>query len=265
MKPSSAPDAPLRVLYVGRLSPEKGVDVLLRAWSIFLHPSPLSGAEQTAPSDPPPSERGGAQSASTDKPPSERGMARRASTDKPPSERGVARSAGGSTPTSTASANHSSLFTLHSSLTIVGDGPERPMLESLATTLGIADRVEFTGALSRPSALAALAAASLLVFPSIWYEQFAITPLEAMALGVPVLVSDVARFGTIVENGVTGHFFTSGDPVALAAALRELLADPDSLRSMGEAARAAFEASDSIPCRNLARLERVYASCLHDA
>lgn len=42
MKPSPAPEAPLRVLYVGRLSPEKGVDVLLRAWSLLLH-SPSSG------------------------------------------------------------------------------------------------------------------------------------------------------------------------------------------------------------------------------
>ena len=207
MKPSPAPEAPLRVLYVGRLSPEKGVDVLLRAWSLLLH----------------------------------------------------------STFSRDAAANHSSLVTRHSSLTIVGDGPERPALESLAATLGISGRVEFAGALSRAAARAAIASASLLVLPSICYEQFSTTVLEAMQVGIPTLVSDVARAGTIVEDGVTGRFFTSGDPAALAAALRELLADPAALHRMGDAARAAFETSDCIPRRNLARLERVYASCKHDA
>ena len=107
----------------------------------------------------------------------------------------------------------------------------------------------------------------MLVFPSLWYEQFAITPLEAMALGVPVLVSDVARGATIVEDGVTGRFFPAGDPSVLAAALRELLSDSVSLRRMGDAARAAFDASDCAPSRNLARLLEVYASArsAHDA
>ena len=88
-----------------------------------------------------------------------------------------------------------------------------------------------------------------------------------MALGVPVLVSDVARSGTIIEDGATGRFFRSGDPAALASALRDLLSDPAALRRMGAAARAAFEASDCRPERNLARLLSVYASArsAHDA
>lgn len=143
---------------------------------------------------------------------------------------------------------------------IIGDGPERAALEGLANELGISSSVSFLGAIPREEALRELAAAALLVFPSLWYEQFAITPLEAMALGVPVLVSDVARSGTIIEDGVTGRLFSSGDPAALAAALRDLLSDPDALRRMGAAARAAFEASDCRPDRNLARLLSVYAS-----
>ena len=150
---------------------------------------------------------------------------------------------------------------------IIGDGPERVALEGLANDLGISSSVRFLGALPREEALRELAGAALLVFPSLWYEQFAITPLEAMALGVPVLVSDVARGATIVEDGVTGRFFPAGDFAALAAALRELLAAPETLRRMGDAARAAFEASDCAPSRNLARLLAVYASArsAHDA
>ena len=217
MKPSPAPEAPLRVFYIGRLSPEKGVDILLRAWALL----------QNSPS--------------------------RKSVETQESEQRVAFAG--------AFKGTSSLFPRPSSLTIVGDGPERPALDSLATTLGIANRVEFTGALSRSSARAALASASLLVLPSICYEQFSTTVLEAMQVGIPTLVSDVARVGTILKDGVTGRFFTAGDPVALAAALRELLAAPALLRRMGSAARAAFEASDCVPARNLARLERVYAPC----
>ena len=149
-----------------------------------------------------------------------------------------------------------------SSLAIVGDGPERDALESLAGELGVSDSVRFAGSLPREEALAALSSAALLVFPSLWYEQFAIAPLEAMALGVPVLASDVARGATIVEDGTTGRFFRAGDPAALAAALRELLADSAALRRMGDAARAAFEASDCRPDRNLARLLGIYRSAV---
>ncbi len=212
---ASAPGRQQRVVYVGRLSSEKGVDVLLRAWALL---QKEGGADQNArPSQAP----GGS---------------------------GAAAPRHGSAPT----------------CKIIGDGPERAALEGLAAELGIASSVRFLGALPRKAALRELAASDLLVFPSLWYEQFAITPLEAMALGVPVLVSDVARSGTVIENGVTGRFFPSGDSAALASALRDLLSDPAALRRMGDAARAAFEASDCRPDRNLARLLSVYASSRGD-
>ena len=205
-----------RVVYLGRLSPEKGVDVLLRAWALLTE----TGAD--AP------------------------MAR---PDQAPGGPGAAEPRPGPALT----------------CEIVGDGPERGALESLAGALGLSGRVRFLGALPREDALRALDGAALLVFPSLWYEQFAIAPLEAMSLGVPVLASDIARAGTIVEEGATGRFFRAGDPAALADALRGLLADPAALRRMGDAARAAFEASDCRPDRNLARLLAVYASCMPPA
>lgn len=212
---ASAPGRQQRVVYVGRLSSEKGVDVLLRAWALL---QKEGGADQNArPSQAP----GGP---------------------------GTAAPRHGPAPT----------------CKIIGDGPERAALEGLAAELGIASSVRFLGALPREAALRELAASDLLVFPSLWYEQFAITPLEAMALGVPVLVSDVARSGTVIENGVTGRFFPSGDSAALASALRDLLSDPAALRRMGDAARAAFEASDCRLDRNLARLLSVYASARGD-
>ena len=191
-----------RVVCLGRLSSEKGVEILLRAWALVCREA-ADRASGEAAAQPPP----------------------------------------------------------RPSLEVIGDGPEREALENLARELGLSERVRFAGSLPRAEALAALSSASLLVFPSLWYEQFAVAPLEAMALGVPVLASDVARAGTIVEDGATGRFFRAGDPAALAAALRGLLADPAALRRMGAAARAAFEASDCRPDRNLARLLDVYRSC----
>lgn len=214
---ASAPDR-LRVIFLGRLSPEKGVDILLRAWAM------LNKNGRDAPTARPLQVPGGP---------------------------GAAEPRPGPALT----------------CVIIGDGPERATLEGLANELGISSSVRFLGALPREEALRELAASDLLVFPSLWFEQFAVTPLEAMALGVPVLASDVARAGTMVEDGVTGRFFPAGDFTALAASLRAILSDPVSLRRMGDAARAAFDASDCAPSRNLARLLEVYASArsAHDA
>ena len=212
----------VRVLYVGRLSREKGVDVLLRAWALLVR-----------------AHEGGGSNPQILQPAGKTDGRGRSPSD-PPSGQDLLESC---------------------SLTIVGDGPERPALETLAESSGISDLVEFTGALPHDEALAVLKTASLLVLPSVCYEQFAITPLEAMTFGVPTLTSDVARYGTIIEKGVTGQFFAAGDPEALADALRDLLAAPDVLRRMGEAARMAFQKSDCIPSRNLLRLLSIYASC----
>ena len=233
-------------VYLGRLSPEKGVDILLRAWAMLCNDS--GGNSRPAPSL--------------------RGL--------PPQAGGgvIDHSSNDVTCEQTVFVNsrahdesHSAFSIQHSSLSVIGDGPERVALEGLANELGISSSVRFLGALPRPDALAAISSASLLVLPSSCYEQFSTTVLEAMSFGVPVLVSDVARGATIVEDGISGRFFPAGDPSALAASLRAILSDPVSLRRMGDSARAAFEASDCAPSRNLAQLLAVYASArsAHDA
>ena len=62
--------------------------------------------------------------------------------------------------------------------------------------------------------------AGALVFPSVWYEGQPLTVLEAKALGTPTIVSDGCAGRDVVEDGVTGLWFRSNDPVNLAEALR---------------------------------------------
>jgi glycosyltransferase involved in cell wall biosynthesis len=120
---------------------------------------------------------------------------------------------------------------------VVGDGPERPALETLAAGLGLRDRVEFRGALGHEAAVAAARDADLFVLPSV-DEAFGVAYVEAMAAGVPAVGSrgeggpeEIARAG----GGI--RLVAPGDPEALAAELGGLLDEPQWRREVGDAAR----------------------------
>ncbi len=101
---------------------------------------------------------------------------------------------------------------------------EAQRLMQIAADLGIADRVIFRGRLERPQVPALLRSAHAVVcYP--WYEPFGIVPLEAMACGIPVVVAQVGGLVDSVVDGVTGVHVPPRSPIALAQAIRELLAD----------------------------------------
>jgi len=108
-------------------------------------------------------------------------------------------------------------------LRIVGDGRERSRLETLRQELGLERHVEFLG--ERHDVPQLLAQAGFFVSSST-SEGISLTLLEAMAIGLPIVATQVGGNPEIVLDGQTGRLVPSQSPEQLAAAMRELLADP---------------------------------------
>lgn len=127
-------------------------------------------------------------------------------------------------------------------LVIMGDGPLRHLLEAEAPTRGLAN-ITFTGWRTRDEILVAMKQASVVVIPSVWYEGFPMTLVEAFACGTPVICSNLGGLGEIVEDGRTGLHFRAGDAEDLASKMEWAWNQPAALSSMGRAARQHFEKS----------------------
>lgn len=138
--------------------------------------------------------------------------------------------------------------------------PEYQRLHGVAESLGVADRVDFAGQLSQTEMPAMLRSADIVVCAP-WYEPFGITPLEAMACGVPVVASSVGGLIDTVVEDVTGVHVPPRDPEALASALAALIDDPERARAYGAAGRERVESRYSWD-RVAADTERAYLSTL---
>jgi glycosyltransferase involved in cell wall biosynthesis len=117
---------------------------------------------------------------------------------------------------------------------VLGSGPRERSLRALAPRLRVADRVLFAG--YREDCRALLPAVDVLVVPS-RTDGSPLVALEAMQAGVPVVASAVGGLPDRVRDGIDGLLVPPDDPLALAAALARLLADPDLRARMGAAAR----------------------------
>jgi glycogen(starch) synthase len=121
-------------------------------------------------------------------------------------------------------------------LVLAGDGPERAALHRLVDRLGLGDRVRFLGFVPRAQVPGLLAAADVLALPS-RYEELGTAVIEAMRAGVPVVAADTGGVSATVTDGVTGLLVPPGQPAALAAALRRVMADGALARRLADAAR----------------------------
>ena len=122
-------------------------------------------------------------------------------------------------------------------LLIAGDGPERRRLEALRERLGLGARVHLLGVMDRATVASLYRGARLVACPSRW-EGLPLVCLEAMASGRAVVASRVDGIPDAVSDGDTGLLVPPEDPVALAGALRTLLADGPRRERLGARGRA---------------------------
>jgi glycosyltransferase involved in cell wall biosynthesis len=129
-------------------------------------------------------------------------------------------------------------------LQIFGQGPlERWVRDQVVERYGRESRVRFEGYVSRTVLLRSLASARAVVFPSEWYESFPLSIVEAMALGKPVIASNIGSMPTIIQNEVNGLLFEAGNAHSLAQAMRRLWDDDQLQRRLEIGAGATYEAS----------------------
>jgi glycosyltransferase involved in cell wall biosynthesis len=143
---------------------------------------------------------------------------------------------------------------------IVGDGPERAALQRQAAALGL-DAI-FTGRVPMAKVRDYHAVLDVFVVPRtpdrVCQLVTPLKPVEAMASGLPVVVSAVRALGELVKDTVTGLLAPPLDPAALADALQLLLDSPELRRKLGDNAREAV-ARDRTWEHNAARYREAYA------
>jgi glycosyltransferase involved in cell wall biosynthesis len=141
-------------------------------------------------------------------------------------------------------------------LLIVGDGRARHSLEEMSRSFGLETSVHFLGERKDVSKL--LRQATVFVSSSL-SEGVALALLEAMATGLPVVVTGVGGNIEVVQDGVTGVLVPPRDPARLAEAISDLASNPVRVAAMGRAARSRVE--DVFDVRRMVRdYERLYST-----
>ena len=120
-------------------------------------------------------------------------------------------------------------------LVVAGDGPKRPALERRVAELRLNGRVRFLGSVSRETVLRLFRASDGSVLPSRW-ENFPHTIVEALAVGCPVIATEVGGVPEVVVDGENGLLVPAGDAPALAAAIARFFSDDDLRERLTEAA-----------------------------
>ncbi|MDO6458432.1 glycosyltransferase family 4 protein [Celeribacter halophilus] len=119
---------------------------------------------------------------------------------------------------------------------IVGTGNHEAQLRSLIAERGLTN-IELTGNQTREQVLAHLAWAKVGLVPSRWNETFGLTAAEAMAAGVPVIVSRMGGLPEVVEDGVSGFVVEMGDVDAMVVLIDRLMTDREEFARVSKQAR----------------------------
>jgi glycosyltransferase involved in cell wall biosynthesis len=140
-------------------------------------------------------------------------------------------------------------------LVVVGDGPLQGELSRMGGS------VRCTGWLDRAGVAAELEAARALIFPSTWYETGGLVVSEALARGIPAIVSRVTAPADEIVDGVTGLVVPPADDAALLAAMRRL-ADDAVAERMGTEAYRRYWSAPRTEQSHAARLIEIYRAML---
>jgi glycosyltransferase involved in cell wall biosynthesis len=124
------------------------------------------------------------------------------------------------------------------SLNIVGDGPDRALLEQAARETGFGDRIHFHGSLRDPQKV--LQSSDIFVLAS-HAEPLGLVNLEARHAGCAIIATAVGGVPEALDGGRAGILVPPGDPEAFARELRSLLGDPENLARMKARAREGIE------------------------
>ncbi len=127
---------------------------------------------------------------------------------------------------------------------LIGDGADRPRLETQAAALGLADTVRFVGWVAPDDVATEMARARALAIPSVWPENLPTVAIEAMAVGRAIIGTNVGGIPELIEPGVTGFIVEPRDPDALAEAMVALCGSDARAARMGAAARIRGERFD---------------------
>jgi len=139
-------------------------------------------------------------------------------------------------------------------LIIVGDGPMR---ESIVNLTNQNPNVTWLGQLPFEEVQSRVRDAKMLIMPSIWYETFGRTMIEAFASGVPVVASNIGAMKEIVIDGYNGFHFEVGSATNLTAKVALLDGNPELRHRLGQQARKTFEEKYSMD-RNYELLLSIY-------
>jgi glycosyltransferase involved in cell wall biosynthesis len=137
---------------------------------------------------------------------------------------------------------------------VIGVGPEQQILANIPGML-------MSGWQKGEVVLKRMHAARALVMPSICYEGFPRTLVEAFAAGLPVIASRLGAMAALIRDGETGLLFEPGNAADLAAKLQWAQANPEQMDAMGRAARAEYKAHYT-PEKNYAMLMEIYADAI---
>jgi glycosyltransferase involved in cell wall biosynthesis len=142
-------------------------------------------------------------------------------------------------------------------INVVGTGPEEENIKNISNIIfhGPKETKEVYNEMHRSYAI---------IVPSVWYENFPRTIVEAYACGTPVIASRIGALSHLIKDGITGILFKPNDPNDLAQKLQWALRNPEEIREMGKNARSYYEnhlTADS----NYKILTEIYEKAMHNA